>query len=451
MEEENLPETTAQGTEPQEDIKTQEPAPNKKRKTLFPIIITAFISIMLTTIYFTTQNSKTENTNQITPVEKIEKETIVVSEDQVQETPKEYYKIGDTGQNKCYSDKAVITCGSSFIGQDAQYTSNPPAYKDNEDGTITDLNTGLMWIKAAGEKQTYYKSIAAAENYTFAGYSDWRVPTIKELYTLMDFAGEDPPAELKSDANLKPFIDTNYFEFKYGNLEDGDRIIDSQWVTTSIYTGRVMNNEECFFGVNFADGRIKCYPTDDVKGKTYFMRLVRGESRDNEFIDSKDGTIMDTSTGLVWQKGDSGKGMDWESALNYCENLTLTGQTDWRVPNAKELQHIVDYSRGPDKTNSAAINPLFDVTSITNEMGTKDYPFYWTGTTHVNSNGNVSQAVYIAFGRALGKMNGKIMDVHGAGAQRSDPKSGDINDYPTYFGPQGDVRRLHNYVRCVRG
>lgn len=38
-------------------------------------------------------------------------------------------------------------------------------------------------------------------------------------------------------------------------------------------------------------------------------------------------------------------------------------------------------------------------------------------------------------------------DVHGAGAQRTDPKSGE----PSYgFGPQGDVRRVYNYVRFVR-
>ena len=41
-------------------------------------------------------------------------------------------------------------------------------------------------------------------------------------------------------------------------------------------------------------------------------------------------------------------------------------------------------------------------------------------------------------------------DVPGAGAQRSDPKNGDPNDYPTGHGPQGDAIRIQNYVRCVR-
>jgi streptogramin lyase len=46
-------------------------------------------------------------------------------------------------------------------------------------------------------------------------------------------------------------------------------------------------------------------------------------------------------------------------------------------------------------------------------------------------------------------MNGWI-DVHGAGAQRSDPKTGEAEDYPFGRGPQGDAIRIYNYVRLVR-
>jgi hypothetical protein len=44
-----------------------------------------------------------------------------------------------------------------------------------------------------------------------------------------------------------------------------------------------------------------------------------------------------------------------------------------------------------------------------------------------------------------------VIDVHGAGCQRSDPKDGDPADYPSWgHGPQGDVRRVFNHVRLVR-
>ena len=360
------------------------------------------------------------------------------------------YTIVDTGQDKCYDDRSQISCpteGEAFYGQDAQYSSNQLAYVDNGDGTVTDLNTGLMWIQDPGDKMDYDDAIASAVSFSFAGYNDWRVPTITELYSLMDFSGYD-----NGMSGGEPFIDTDYFVFEYGDLSIGEREIDSQWVTTNIYEANVMDGQECFFGVNFADGRIKCYPTGDSRiNKLYFLRLVRGGDSygDNQFVSNGDGTISDQSTGLVWQEGDSGEGMDWGDALNYCESLNLGGQDDWRLPNAKDLQYIVDYTRSPDTTNSAAIDPIFSVSGIINEAGQNDFPFYWTSTTHATARGG-QNAVYIAFGRALGFFNGSWVDVHGAGAQRSNPKSGNPADYPSYFGPQGDVNRLLNYVRCVR-
>ena len=127
------------------------------------------------------------------------------------------------------------------------------------------------------------------------------------------------------------------------------------------------------------------------------------------------------------------------------------------MPNAKEMQSIVDYSRAPDATNSAAIDPVFNITGITNEGGEADYPWFWTSTTHTRSDGYGVSAVYICFGRALGYMSDVWMDVHGAGCQRSDQKGGDFSgltyaDDGYYFdqSPQGDATRIYNYVRLVR-
>jgi len=166
----------------------------------------------------------------------------------------------------------------------------------------------------------------------------------------------------------------------------------------------------------------------------------------DRFVDNNGGTTSDLATGLMWQKEDSKKGMTWENALEYAENLNPGGYNDWRLPSAKELQSIVDYSRSPQATKSAAIDPLFFTSEIEDPRGGVNYPFYWTATTF----GTGNQAVYISFGEALGNMFGKILDVHGAGAQRSDPKNGSEADYPKYHGPQGDIQRVYNYVRCVR-
>ncbi len=101
------------------------------------------------------------------------------------------YTIVDTAQIRCYSNNAEIEfpkAGAAFFGQDAQYIGNEPAYKDNRDGTITDLNTGLMWQSDPGEKMTFKQAVAGASKCKLAGYKDWRLPTIKEPFFLKIFA-----------------------------------------------------------------------------------------------------------------------------------------------------------------------------------------------------------------------------------------------------------------------
>jgi hypothetical protein len=153
----------------------------------------------------------------------------------------------------------------------------------------------------------------------------------------------------------------------------------------------------------------------------------------------------------MWQQADDGNTYDWEDGLAYAENLTLAGYSDWRMPNAKELHSIVDYTRSPATTSSPAIDPLFSCTEIIDPDGNSgQYGYYWTGSPLKDGPTPYTDAVYICFGKAQGKMNDKLMDVHGAGAQRNDPKSGNAADYPQFFGPQGDVRYVYNFVRCVR-
>jgi hypothetical protein len=313
---------------------------------------------------------------------------------------------------------------------------------------VTDLNTGLMWQQDPGAKVTFDEALAAARECTLAGYSDWRVPTIKELFSLIRFDG----VTTMTAAQSIPYIDTDYFVFRYGDVT-GERHIDAQWISCTEYTSTTMGGSHTVFGVNYADGRIKGYP-GRVAGraqKKFYCAFVRGATGYgvNDFVANGDGTVTDHATGLMWQQRDSGRGMDWEDALAYAEELTLAGHSDWRLPNAKELQSIVDYTRSPDATGSAAIDPVFACTPIRNEAGQPDFGWYWTGTTHVDGPHNWG-ACYVAFGRAMGYMRGRWMDVHGAGAQRSDPKTGDPSDYPTGFGPQGDARRIYNMVRCVR-
>jgi len=385
------------------------------------------------------------------------------------------YAVVDSLQTECFDLQTNMqtcpTTSASLHGQDAQYQGLQPSYQKNQDGTVTDNNTGLIWnpsldTNADGsidinDKISYDDAFAFATASRFGGFDDWRVPTIKELYSLTHFDGQDPSGLSAAGTHqLTPFIDQNYFDFSSGDIKNGERLIDGQYLSATKYVSTTMpGKDETLFGVNFIDGRIKGYgmanPRNRSEQNRYFLLLVRGnqEYGINKFVDTKKGAINDSATGLTWQQQDSQTGMDWPEALAYCENLTLAGSDEWRLPNVKELESIVDYTRSPATSNSAAIDPIFSSTQITNENKQIDYPAYWSSSTHISHReGNEGRsASYITFGRAIGNMRGQWIDVHGAGAQRSDPKQGDASRYPNGFGPQGDAIRIDNYVRCVTG
>jgi len=325
--------------------------------------------------------------------------------------------------------------------------------------------------------------VATVNGMAYGGFSDWRLPSIKELYSLMNFNGTDPGGVSSMDTSLlTPFIDPTYFNFAYGNTAIGERIIDSQYISTNIF---VLNPAESgsakIFGLNLADGRIKGYDqwmdTSHRTEKAFFVQLVRGRTdyATNSFTNNGDGTVTDASTGLMWSQTDNGSGLLWSDALAWVQTKNATnylGRNDWRMPNAKELHSLVNYANAPDYNGMPAIDTAhFTCTGITNENGDADYPYYWTSTTHAgySATGSTSgkEANYIPFGRGLGWPSsiGRWVDVHGAGCQRSDPKTGPPYAYATTytvtkngvtytgysFGPQGDALRGLNYVRLVRG
>lgn len=357
------------------------------------------------------------------------------------------YPIVSTSQTGIWDDTGNSInpiSGEAFYGQDAQYTHTTPVYTLSSDGkTVKDEVTGLTWQKSYDSGTYYWASIQTVvdnlNNQNYGGYSDWRVPTIKELYSLWD-------------ASVGwPYIDTDYFDITYTSEQELSHAI---FWSTDKYTG-VMGNisangetpgAELAFGVNFGTGHIKSY---SIKvGPKHQVRCVRGNLSYgvNLFQNNNDGTISDLATGLMWQQNDNGSGMDWEHALAYAQtknNANYLGHNDWRLPNTKELQSLVDYKRSPYATNTAnvgpAINTLFSCTSILNDGGKADYPYYWTSTSAMSmANGSYPSAWYVAFGQAE---DGNGENLHGAGAVRFDSKT---------VGTGAGEERVLNYVRLVR-
>jgi len=238
----------------------------------------------------------------------------------------------DTGQIKCYDNSTEIICpppGKPFYGQDAQYQGPQRSYTklgyiNDElvelpdtatvaDGWIMtrDNVTGLIWeVKTNKDDIENYGDPHDADNiYTwcdtnldtngggegtcgngndtkdfinalnqqhFGGFSDWRLPTIKELSTLVNASIPYPG----------PSIDAAYFPntglFYY-------------WSSTTVAGS---TNEA--WSVLFSFGPILGLDKDSV----LYVRAVRsgGTGSSDHLVDKYNGTISDTNTGLMWQK-----------------------------------------------------------------------------------------------------------------------------------------------------
>ncbi len=364
------------------------------------------------------------------------------------------FLVTDTKQEFSFDNDGNIIYfpaeGESLYGQDAQYIGLEPSFHDNSDGTVSDLNTGFLWEKTPTfDTYQHEDAVSYCESLEAGDYDNWRMPTIKELYSLADYRGE-----LLLDDVSTPYIDTTYFDFEY---PAGDRQYAGQYWSSTRYT--VLPNNETedqmkYFGFNFADGHIKSYgtaysfdgtPVEGVLAPGMYVRCVSGEENvygANQFVDNGDGTVTDTATGFMWQQADDGETRNWSEALAYAEDLELAGYDDWRLPNAKELQSIVQYG----KTEIPAIDESFF--TLTNSDS-----YFWTSTTHGDFK---YQGIYIAFGPGWSipvmSDNTEYTDEHGAGAQRSDPKTGDPDEYNNNMSSENasDLYRIYNHVLAVR-
>jgi len=302
--------------------------------------------------------------------------------------------VPDTGQTKCYDGAGnVIACpspGQALHGQDANYAIHPPSYtkldgsgntlpdsatswamvKDNVTGLIWEMKTNKDGVKNytdphdADNTYTWYDSnpatnggnpgtpgngadteafIKALNDAHYGGYSDWRLPTIKELAYIINYDIALPG----------PTTNTAYFPDTQSSL---------YWSATPY-----VSDMDLAWGGYFYYGIAYNY----YKSYSGYVRAVRGGQTGpsaNNFTVNGDGTVTDASTGLMWQL-DSASNKTWEQALAYCGELNLGAYTDWRLPTAKELRSLVDYSR-----YNPAINSTFPNTVSF---------YYWSATTDV--------------------------------------------------------------------
>jgi hypothetical protein len=99
-------------------------------------------------------------------------------------------KVPDSGQVGCFSNRQQLNCAAlapRFRGQDGHYSAKR-AYRDNGDGTISDLVTGLRWQQAHNvQRLNYSDATASCAGLELGGGQAWRLPTITELFSISDW------------------------------------------------------------------------------------------------------------------------------------------------------------------------------------------------------------------------------------------------------------------------
>jgi hypothetical protein len=289
--------------------------------------------------------------------------------------------LPDTGQ--------IISYTSTF-GEDSDYTIHPPAYVNNGDGTISDKVTGLMWQQTDGGEMTWNNAASYATGLTLGGYTDWRLPTSHELYSLTKQNG------------FTPAIDTNYFI-----------------VTTAGYwwtrDGQVGNTSNVWaVSASGAIGPIPMNATISAGGTTQVhVWCVRGaaapstNSPIHHFTNNGNGTITDTDTGLMWQQAEISSVTNWEGALQYALSNSLGGYSNWRVPNIKELQSIND---------ETLMGPSVDTTYFPGATASR----YWSSTTVPSATNLAAWATISAWTRSVRSMRTQLANATPSNVPSSD-------------------------------
>lgn len=262
-----------------------------------------------------------------------------------QPVQKTMMRLPDTGEVNSYT---------TTFGEDHDYLMNPPGFMLNGNGTVTDTLTGLVWQRGDGGEMTIENAFLYADTAALGGFTDWRLPTAAESFSILNHQKANPALETL----IFPSTGAEYWWTSDRQANDPNKI----WCTN-------------------AGGGIGNHPkTETISAggtKRFHVRLVRNPNPPvplaERWTNFGNGTLTDGLTQLTWTQVPIEGTYTWEDALTQAENLERAGKTDWRLPNIKELRSLNDETK-----INPSVSSLFSIAA-----GEK----YWSSTTLPNQTG----------------------------------------------------------------
>jgi hypothetical protein len=241
----------------------------------------------------------------------------------------------------CNAGKCAVCGGFVMPNPVASALPNPASYDTSVAGVVTDRVTGLTWEQTAS-LGTFDQPTAASYCTTSrsGGLSGWRLPTVSELVSLVDFTVPFPGATINEVAFPGTTADKSWTSTPY--LGPYDPIANAYVIDF----GYGRTDSSSVTGDDVAI-RVRCVVPSAVRGPSCYPppRFVAAGT-------GTSATVTDASTKLIWQRSFSPTTMTWDAAQTYCSKMSL------RVPSAHELQTIVDYTVPvPGSTIDTAVFP----------------------------------------------------------------------------------------------
>jgi len=241
---------------------------------------------------------------------------------------------------------------------------------------LYDNVTCLTWALTAGPSgdftanQSYCANLAST---SYAGYTDWRLPTRVEMASIVDLGRSGDALDPMFGKQPSGYFRTGsaWFETVLGeNGNTGD--MARRWIY-NMGSGLTSNN---YFPTSAAS--VLCVRSD---GPGEGVDDLAVEPPNHYMVSS--GEVTDNYTGLIWQQDYSPNAMAWSDAAGYCAGLALNGHT-WRVPSLNELASTVDESGSP-AVSGGSKSTIFPKIQFCTDKATGAELYYWANEQDVGT------------------------------------------------------------------